>query len=218
MNKSIAIAALLLQAAAAGALEDARPAAPGTEQQAVVPAAPRSPFAYEDELRETAKYLSLALEYGDRLPADTLKGLGRDCAKFTGALKKALGKGILEEAGAREKALENERRTAAAKTALAALRGALQLSYARNGGKYPAHPAELVPERLEQLPSLQLPDHERTSETTVIGPKKRYSDPGKAVTDDGGWLYFSGPGPEYYGLLLINCSHKDPEGRKFYEY
>jgi len=219
MRKAFLLAALLLRTVPAAALEVVQISGPGAgEQAAPEPAAPRPPFAGEADLRETLKYLSMALEYGDKLQADRLEDLGKDAARLTGTLKKAIGPELLKEAAAREKLAEDARRSAAAQKALADFRWALQVNYGENGGKYPENPASLAGGKLKLVPFLLLPDHEQTSDIKISDSKKSYADLGKAVNDDGGWLYFSNPESEHYGLLLINCRHKSPAGTEFYKY
>jgi hypothetical protein len=218
--RTLYAAALLALPVSALALEEVIITGPGAgetaQPQKDAPARPS--FAREAEMRETRNYLDLLLEYGDRVPAEKLEELARDAAKFTSAVKKTLGGEILAEAAARQKAAEGLRRTAAAKKVISDVRYALQVTYGERGGKYPAHPWEMVPGRFKLPPGVALPDHELTSEVRLIDSKKRHEDLGKAVNDEGGWVYFSNPDSEHYGLLLLNCSHKDRQGTEFFRY
>lgn len=102
--------------------------------------------------------------------------------------------------------------------ALRALRLALRRYYADTGGRYPASPAALVPGYLPALPVPALPGHAATALVTVAEGREHDKEIAGAVTDSGGWLYFSGAGSANRGLLVIDCSHAGPEGLEYFRY
>lgn len=107
---------------------------------------------------------------------------------------------------------------AAVLKALRELRHALRRYYADTGGRYPSSPEVLVPGYLPALPALALPGHTRTARVTVVEGREYDKDISGAVTDSGGWLYFSGAGSANRGLLVIDCSHKGPAGQEYFSY
>lgn len=189
-------------------------------QEAAKPAAPQPPVnsKHYPEILQTMKNLSVLMERGAELPPEKFEALMPELAKFNGKVKDALGEKILAEVAAREKLIEDKARTENSLATLRAFRGALQVFYGDNGAKYPKTPAELAPRTILAVPELQLPGHNRTAAITVIDSKKYDKDLSKAVKDTGGWLYFSDPASENYGLLLLDCSHAGLEDMKFYEY
>ncbi|HNW43736.1 MAG TPA: hypothetical protein PKI19_04475 [Elusimicrobiales bacterium] len=193
---------LLLAVAAASAQEPA-PAA-----------APAQPGKYDLEITETVRNLFLLLEHGTEVPPAKLDALAAEIKKFNGRVKDTLGDEILKAAAAKEKDRENRARTEAAKKTLQDLRVRLQIHYAAKGGAYPENLAALD----GAIPVLSLPEHGQTADVKVIDSKKYDKDLSKAVSDSGGWLYFSAPGSANYGLLLLDCAHKDPDGTEFYKY
>lgn len=189
-------------------------------QETVRPASPQLPpgSKYYPEILQTMKNLSVLMERGGEIPPEKFEALLPDLAKFNGKVKEAVGERILAEVAAREKLLEDKSRAENSLATLRAFRGALQVFYGDSGAKYPKTPAELAPKTIPAVPELQLPGHSRTAAITVIDSKKYDKDFSKAVKDTGGWLYFSDPASENYGLLLLDCSHTGQEELKFYEY
>ncbi len=218
MTKFI-FAAVLACAAPAGAQEAASPAA----QEAARPAPTQSQqveaaLKNYPEIMQIMKNLSVLMERGAEIPPERMAALAPELGKFNGRVKETLGEKILADVAAREKAIEDKERTGAALDTLRSFRAALQVSYGQNGGKYPKSPAEMVSVNITAVPELYLPGHERTNRITVITSRKHDKDASKAVTDSGGWLYFSDPASVNYGLLLLDCSHDGPDGMKFFEY
>lgn len=205
--KNILFAALLLQAAGVYA-----------EDGVKVSSAPGTGDKYAAEIRRTMKDLSALLERGAEIPAERMDALAPELKKFDEKVKDALGKEIAGDMARREKEQDERERAAAAKRALQDLRAALQAWYGDNGGKYPADLAALVPGKIPAIPGLYLPGHKRTSEVRLINSKKYDKDLAGAVTDDGGWLYFSDPASSSYGLLVLNCRHSDAGGQEFFKY
>lgn len=90
---------------------------------------------------------------------------------------------------------------------LARLRRALQDFFAAAGGRWPASLEELVPGYLPAIPALDLPGHEPTAAARYVSGRLHDADLPSAVADTGGWLYFSDPASDNWGLALIDCSH-----------
>jgi len=201
--KLLLFALLLATATAADAQE---------VQVATQPAAQQTRYA--PEILETIKNLSLLLERGAEVKPARLDALAAEMKKFNNRVKDALGEEILAAAAAKEKEIESRARAAAAKKALPDLRVRLQAYYAEKGGVYPADLTALAGD----IPGLYLPGHAQTVGVRIIDSKKYDRDFSKAVDDSGGWLYFSSPGSAYYGMLLLNCSHKDDGAAEFYTY
>lgn len=181
---------------------------------ATQPAAPAQETRYAPEILETMKNLSILLERGAEVKPAKLDTLAAEMKKFNGRVKDTLGEEILAVAAAKEKELENRARTAAAKRTLQDLRVKLQAYYAGKGGVYPADLTALA----GGIPELYLPGHQQTAAVKVMDSKQYDKDFSKAVEDSGGWLYFSAPGSANYGMLLLDCSHKDDGAVEFYKY
>jgi hypothetical protein len=214
MTKFI-FSALLACAAPAGAQEATKPAArPAPTQAQQVEAALKN----YPEIMQIMKNLSVLMERGAEIPPERMAALAPELSKFNGRVKETLGEKVLADIAAREKAIEEKERTGAALETLRSFRAALQVSYGQNGGRYPKSPAEMVSVNITAVPELYLPGHARTDKVTVINSRKHDKDASKAVTDSGGWLYFSDPASVNYGLLLLDCSHYGPEGMAFFEY
>ena len=63
---------------------------------------------------------------------------------------------------------------------------------------------------LEAPLALKLPRHFRTAAVRNV--------PSFKITDRGGWAYVNGPGDRNFGLLFIDCSHRDEKGRFWSEF
>jgi len=176
------------------------------------------PLKYSPEIRKAARNLALLLERGGEIAPEKLDALAPELARFNKKLEETLGRDLLADAARREKELDDAGRTEAAIKALQDFRTSLQVYYAKTGGKYPADPAALAPDDLPTIPELHLPGHEMTAKITVIDSKEYDDDLAKAVTDSGGWLYFSGQDSMNYGLLIIDCRHQTPGGAEFHKY
>lgn len=165
-------------------------------------------------LRRLSVDLDRLARFGWSLPPERLDALAAEAAALSARVREALGRDVLA-AVEREEA---PRLSEAAKKTLARFRAELQVYYATNGGKYPASPAKLVPDQINSVPAIELPGHEASAAITLIDSKKFDRDASKAVTDSGGWLYFTATDSANYGLLLIDCSHREPGGEEFYKY
>jgi len=206
--KNILFAALLLQAAGVYAQDGVGVStAPGKGND-----------KYAADVMRTMKDLSALLEHGAEIPAARMDALAPELKKFDAKVKDALGKEITEDMARREKEQDEKDRAAAAKRALQDLRSALQVYYGDNGGKYPADLSALTPGKIPAIPELYLPGHKRTSDVKVVDSKNYDKALADAVSDTGGWLYFSNPASSSYGLLVINCRHAEAGGQEFFKY
>lgn len=208
---------LLIFSTAAYAQEAAKPGPAGSEAAATEKPQPQQ-NKYYPEILQTMKNLSVLLERWAEVPQPKMDALAPEMAAFNEKVKNTLGKEMLAEIARKEKELEDKARASSAIKTLQAFRAALQVSYATNGGVYPKTPALLIPSEMQEVPELYLPGHERTTKITVIDSKKHETDFNKAVTDSGGWLYFSNPASVNYGLLVLDCSHTDAVGMGFSKY
>ncbi|HNT97291.1 MAG TPA: hypothetical protein PKK31_03380 [Elusimicrobiales bacterium] len=86
--------------------------------------------------------------------------------------------------------------------------------YRRRNGAPPARLEALVPEFIERIPLWATRHHQASAKVVNYGGSDKK--PAKAVTDDGGWLYFSSPLSRYYGQVFPNCRHKMRDGRPAY--
>ncbi len=93
---------------------------------------------------------------------------------------------------------------------LSGMRVSLEL-YRQQYKELPASFAEtLRAGTLEEAPALKLPGHLK---------KSRVRDtPAMLIKDTGGWAYVNGPGDPAFGLLYIDCAHKDEKGRFWSEF
>jgi len=202
-------------------------APPASAQEAVRPPAaqdtasrmpPRQQNKYYPEILQTMKNLSVLLERWAEVPEEKMDALAPDLAAFDGKVRAALGQQLLSDVARKEKELEDRARAESAKKTLQALRSALQVYYGSNGGVYPKNPSLLIPSVMQEVPELYLPGHDRTIKITVIDSKKYDNSLSRAITDSGGWLYFSNPDSALYGLLVLDCSHTETGGSEFFQY
>lgn len=92
---------------------------------------------------------------------------------------------------------------------LAGLRMALTL-YAAERGAPPASFAEVINSgKLEAVPSLKLAWHGGAAAVRDV--------PDRSLRDTGGWAYVNAPGPDF-GLVFIDCAHRDGRGRYWSEF
>lgn len=214
--KRLLFSVLLLPATAALAQDQAKPVAASTAT--AMAQKPPAPDKYAPEILLTIKNLSALLERGAEVPPSRMDALLPDLAAFNARVKEALGKEILADIARKEKELDEKERSAAAKKSLQAFRAGLRAYYSAKGGEYPRDPALLIPALLPAVPELALPGHKRTAGVTIINSKKYDKDFSRAVDDTGGWLYFSDPGSDNYGLLLLDCDHTEAGGSEFFKY
>ena len=105
---------------------------------------------------------------------------------------------------------------AAAISALSDLRKAIE-AYKTAEVKYPRHLAKLTPQYIQEIPKISVADHPATSEVMEITSSNYDEKLFQAITDTGKWLYFTDKESRYYGLVLIDCSHKDAQGVEIYK-
>jgi len=75
----------------------------------------------------------------------------------------------------------------------------------------PASFAELVRSgKLEAAPELKLPRHRGSALVRDVAAMK--------ITDSGGWAYVNDPKSPDFGLVYIDCSHRDGKGRFWSEF
>ena len=93
---------------------------------------------------------------------------------------------------------------------LSGLRISLEL-YSMEHRRKPASFDETIKAgQLEGAPYLKLPGHIGTSS---VRNARSFS-----VADSGGWAYVNDPADPAYGLVFIDCSHKDEKGRFWSEF
>ncbi len=93
---------------------------------------------------------------------------------------------------------------------LAGLRVSLEL-YRQEYKRLPASFGDtLKAGTLEEAPALKLPRHLKDSSVRDT--------PSMLIKDSGGWAYVNAPSDPAFGLLYIDCSHKDEKGRFWSEF
>jgi len=93
---------------------------------------------------------------------------------------------------------------------LSGLRVSLTL-YTLEHGKKPASFADIIKSgNLEGAPKLKLARH---FAATSVRDTNSFR-----IKDTGGWAYVNAPGDPSFGLLYIDCSHKDEKGRYWSEF
>jgi hypothetical protein len=98
-------------------------------------------------------------------------------------------------------------------------RSNLTICYADKEGIYPSDPqTELIPKYMESILLLDIsPHHPATNEIRVITNSQ-----GKSlksfVEDSGKWLYMADRESPDWGTVIVDCTHADSKGTKWYEY
>ncbi len=93
---------------------------------------------------------------------------------------------------------------------LSGLRVSLEL-YRQENKRLPASFGEtLRTGTLEEAPALKLPGHLKNSSVKDT--------PSMLIRDTGGWAYVNDPKDRAFGLLYIDCAHKDGKGRFWSEF
>lgn len=87
-------------------------------------------------------------------------------------------------------------------------------------GKIPAAPDALVPDYLQEIPALRLPEHPLSAEVTLYGKEACAGDliDGDAVRDSGTWGYVADAGAPCAGTVFVDCKHLEPGGRPWFAY
>ena len=190
--------------------------APALSTQAAVTAelVPEQQPGYAAEILSALKHLSTLLGKSSVVDQKELENVIKKVSELDARVKDLLGPDIMREIEEQEKELSDKARVAAAKTELLNVRMALITYYGNTEGSYPETPAELVPEYLPTMPELELPWHARTAAIELSsGPVT-----GEGLSDTGGWLYINDPKSASFGMIVLNCSHKDDQGTELYKY
>jgi len=187
-----------------------------TSSAAAVQAAVRKPPRYSLEILSALKHLSALLSKNSLVDQKGLDAVVREMIALDARVTDLLGPDIIKQLEEQEKEIADKARIAAAKADLRKMRALLMGYYSDADNSYPATPAELVPKDIAAVPELELPRHARTAAITLTGDAG--PDPAKAVADTGGWLYFNDPKSANFGMLVLDCSHKDGEGVELYKY
>lgn len=90
-------------------------------------------------------------------------------------------------------------------------------AYKIKEAKYPKSLSKLAPKYIPAIPEIQLADHPATREVMTIDSSDYDEAVFQAITDTGKWLYFTDKKSKYYGLVLIDCSHKNSGGVELYK-
>jgi hypothetical protein len=93
---------------------------------------------------------------------------------------------------------------------LAGMRVSLELYSMEHKGRPAAFADTIKAGQLEGAPRLKLPGHLPAASVRDV--------PGFAVTDSGGWAYVNDKSSPYFGLLFIDCVHRDERGRFWSEF
>ena len=209
----LAFSALPVMAAEGPDAEQTASTQPVTAAAAPLPAAPPR---YSVEILSALKHLSALLRKGPLVDQKGLDSLALEISGLDGRITELLGPAIILELEKEEGELLYRAQLAAARAELQGMRTFLLAYYSDTGGKYPGTPAELVPAYIPAVPELELPWHAKTGGLALIGGTA--AEPAEAVTDTGGWLYFNEPKSDSFGMLLLNCSHRDGKGVELYKY
>lgn len=198
-------------------------AAPASTEAASAPAAPAAailghPERYHEDLYQAVYHLTALRERWEALNPEGLEETLRDLARLDERLKTALGPEAVRELDERDRPRREAAAAAMANSLVARLRQAVQrFHFDSDGTRFPKSLQELVPDYIDAVPELNLPWHGRTDAVTLVNTSKFDKDFSKAVTDTGGWLYFSDPKSDNRGMLIIDCSHKGPDGVELYK-
>jgi hypothetical protein len=183
------------------------------------------PAKYDDATAVRLRLLSRLEALGDTLKTMTDAELDRTIAALKSAdesLSKVVPDSQIKEEAKKLGDLDKLSREGEAKGNLGSVRSALSIYYGDHDGAYPKTLDELVPKYLPEIPKLELPDHKRTAAVRVLTEYEGGSDKDaqKYVKDTGGWLYLGGPESKsmLWGTVLIDCSHKDHNGKVFSEF
>ena len=104
----------------------------------------------------------------------------------------------------------------AAVASLLQLRKAVE-DYKTKEGKYPKRLSNLLPDYIPEIPEISLADHPATREVIEIASSDYDEALFQAIMDSGKWLYFTDKKSKYYGLVLLDCSHKNARGVEMYQ-
>lgn len=114
----------------------------------------------------------------------------------------------------------------ATKGNLGSLRSALAIYYGDAEGNYPPMLDALVgPKYIPEIPKTKLSDHIETAQWTPYGAevctgKTEFGTEIDAtrIKDTGGWGYVTDPKAKCYGMVFVDCTHRDTKGKLWPEY
>lgn len=180
---------------------------------------------YEETAKAVAQNLYYFLGFRDSFTLPAVKRIADQAKAMTPALNtEALRLAAIDPAAVTAKAREKSKAQVLEAQALqeeadifmagAELILALD-AYKKEKGTFPKSLEEIAPGYIAAIPAWTLGKHPASAK--VLNEKSAKKKPASAVTDAGGWLYFSAPGSKFFGKVRPNCSHKDSEGRPMYE-
>lgn len=103
-----------------------------------------------------------------------------------------------------------------AKGRLGSLRAATSIYYGDTEGSYPADLDALVPKHVDAVHEIQVGGHAKTTAVRIVTQAAGKS-AGPYIKDTGGWVYFFTPGnPDLDGTVIIDCVHADYKGHPFW--
>lgn len=100
------------------------------------------------------------------------------------------------------------------------IRAALSVYYGDKKGKYPKTLTALKPKYLKYFPKLHLhgTKHKPTNAVRVISHVNDAEDMRATLKDSGKWLYVADPNSHAYGEFIIDCTHTNAMGNRWYLY
>lgn len=105
-----------------------------------------------------------------------------------------------------------------AKGSLGALRSALSIFYGDKEGKYPSDLSELLPKYLTRIPTVEVAGHPASSSVRILRKVKDMNDLETRLKDTGQWLFVGDPSSPITGTIVIDCTHVDSRGMKWFKY
>lgn len=105
-----------------------------------------------------------------------------------------------------------------AKGNLGALRSALSIFYGDKEGKYPSDLTELIPKYLARMPSLEVAGHPPSTTVRILKKVNDMNDIETRLKDTGQWAYVGDPNSRIAGTIVIDCTHVDNRGMKWFKY
>lgn len=105
-----------------------------------------------------------------------------------------------------------------AKGSLGALRSALSIYYGDKEGKYPSDLSELIPKYLTRIPAVEVAGHPSSSSVRILRKVKDMNELETRLKDTGQWLFVGDPASPITGTIVIDCTHVDSRGMKWFKY
>ncbi|MBI5624728.1 MAG: hypothetical protein HY924_13195 [Elusimicrobia bacterium] len=117
------------------------------------------------------------------------------------------------------KQVRAQEREGSAKGSLGAIRSALSIYYGDREGIYPSDPnQELTPKYLSSIPEIELAHHQASRKFRLVKEMKAGAELSSVIQDGGSWLYIADPKSKLFGMVVIDCSHRDSRGKEWYQY